>query len=102
MTQTHPVTEGLFRVLDTSADPVAVFGPDLRHVYVNDGVCELVQLPREQILGRRYDELPISIDNAMRMQHAIERVFASGESQRIEVRGQHRASMMPIVFDISY
>lgn len=106
MTASHPdvagVSAGLFRVLDTSADLVAVFGPDLAHVYCNDGVCRFMGLPREQILGKRYDQLAMSSRNAETMQSAIAAVFASGAPQRIEVRGRRRDTGAEIVFDISY
>lgn len=102
----HPraarVSAGLFRVLETSADLIAVFGPDLAHVYCNDGVSRFTAMAREEILGKRYDELPMSRRNADAMQHAIERVFATGEPQRIEVRGHRRDTGAETVFDISY
>lgn len=96
------VSAGLFRFLETSSDLIAVFGPDLRHVYANEAVCRLMKLPRELILGRRYDELAMSPVNAQRMQTAIARVFQTGEPQRIEVRGHHRVTGAQTVFDVAY
>lgn len=96
------VLAGLFRLIENSSDLVAVFGPDLRHVYVNDAVCRFMQLPRERMLGHRHDELPMTRPNAERMQAAIASVFATGEPRRIEVRGRHRATGATTVWDISY
>jgi len=96
------VFAGLFRLLENSSDLIAVFGPDLVHVYVNDAVCHFMQLPRERMIGQRYEDLPMSRPNAERMQAAIAGVFATGEPRRIEVRGRHRKTGAVIVWDISY
>jgi len=96
------LSASLFRVLEMSADLIAVFDPELRHVYCNDGVCRFMKMAREVIIGRRYDQLQMSARNAERMQDVIARVFATGEPQRLEVRGHNRDTQAPTVFDISY
>jgi len=96
------VSASLFRLLDTSTDLIAVFTPDLRQVYVNESVCRYMRLPREQIIGRRYDELPMSRANADLMMAAIAEVFRTGRPQRIEVRGTSRTTHETRVFDVAY
>lgn len=96
------LSASLFRLLEMSGDLIAVFDPALRHVYCNEGVCRFMKMPREGIIGRRYDQLPMSQRNAERMQEVIARVFATGEPQRLEVRGHNRDTHAATVFDISY
>jgi len=86
---------GLFRVREMSNDLIAVFDPALRHVYCNEGVCRFTRLLREQILGRGYDELPMSRHNAAQMQGFIAQVFATGKPKRLEVWGVNRETRMP-------
>ncbi len=96
------LSASLFRLIETSTDLIAVFEPGLRHVYCNERVAAFLRIPRDQILGRRYDELPMTTANAARMQAAIASVFATGEPTRIEVRGHRRDNGAATVFDISY
>lgn len=96
------VSASLLRLLDTSSDLIAVFAPDLRHVYVNQSVCNYMHLPREAILGRRYDEIAMSNSNAQRMMQAISEVFQTGQARRIEVRGKHRLTGETRVYDVAY
>jgi PAS domain S-box-containing protein len=90
----------LLALADASRDPIAVFDAGLRHVYANDAVCRLMNVTRDAILGRTYEELPMSRDNARRMQDAVARVFATRESLRLEVRGGRETSRAR-VFDIA-
>ena len=95
------VDASLFALADVSRDPIAVFDGALRHVYCNEAVCRLMDLTRDQVLGKRLVELPMSPSNAEAMQAAIARVFETGEAVNIEVRGGRERSRSKW-FDISY
>jgi PAS domain S-box-containing protein len=95
------LSASLLALADVSLDPIAVFDADLRHVYANDAVCRLMHIARDQVLGKRYDELPMSPTNARVMQDAVATVFATGRPLRIEVRGGRQTSRAT-VFDIGF
>ena len=95
------VDASIFALADVSRDPIAIFDSDLRHVYCNDAVCRLMDVRREDVLGKSYLDLPMSADNASLMQDAVAQVFATGEPCRIEVRGGRERSRATW-FDINY
>ncbi|HRE88408.1 MAG TPA: PAS domain-containing protein [Myxococcota bacterium] len=95
------VDASLFALADVSRDPIAVFDGAMRHVYCNEAVCRLMDLSRDQVLGRRLVDLPMSPSNAAAMEEAITRVFETGEAVNIEVRGGRERSRSRW-FDISY
>lgn len=95
------VDASLFALADVSRDPIAVFDGALRHVYCNEAVCRLMDLSRDQVLGKRLVDLPMSQSNAQAMEEAISRAFETGEAVNIEVRGGRERSRQRW-FDISY
>ncbi len=104
MSESHIPTyllTSLSSLVDVSVDPIAIFDRQLRHAYVNGAVCRLMDRPPSELIGSRYDELGISVANATRMLEALEKAFATGLPQRIEVRTQ-RLGSIPTVFDVLY
>jgi two-component system NtrC family sensor kinase len=91
----------LSSLVDVSADPIAIFDRALRHVYVNDAVCALMNRSASELIGARYDEIGISTSNATRMREALANAFSTGLPQRIEVRTLRIGSNVT-VFDILY
>jgi PAS domain S-box-containing protein len=65
-------------VMDAVADPVFVKDEQLRHVAVNDAMCEFFRIPRERLMHRTDEEL-FPADEVKVFREYDERVLATGE-----------------------
>lgn len=83
--------ERLALVARRTNDGIFIFDDHQRISWVNEGATRITGLPGEELLGRRFHELPVATDTDT---HAVEKLDAAverGESARLEVRSANRS-----------
>jgi len=65
-------------------DILARFDRNGRYVYVNRAITQLTGLAREAVIGKTHDEIGVPAALASQWRNAIQRVFETGRSERIE------------------
>ncbi len=76
--------EQLESLLDHTEDYIGRLDRDKRHLYVNRALCDAVGLERGQYIGKTIEELGFSEELSGKWNEAIDEVFRTGETVRIE------------------
>ncbi|MDA7816853.1 PAS domain S-box protein [Sulfurimonas sp.] len=77
--------EKKFRSLtEGSIDSIMRFDGEYRHLYVNPATAELTGIPAELFLGKTHEEMGFPLDFCKTLDDAIDVVFQTKESHRIE------------------
>ncbi len=74
------------RLIDTmlkvSPDPVAIFDPDGRHLFLNKAMADLINVPLRDIIGKT--PLELGLDLAKELHDAITTTLTTGQTHRSE------------------
>lgn len=78
-------------VLSHTPDLLYTFDSDCRFTYANRAVLDLLQMPREEVLGRNLVELNYPSPTAKQLQRQVRQVFETGETITDYTTLQNRA-----------
>jgi len=66
-------------MLEDSPDPIAIFDPDGRHLFLNKAMADLIDVPHRDIIGKTPHEL--DLDFAAKCHEAVTKTVTTGETQ---------------------